>query len=251
MWENVNIRELSYPSLQALIDNRIPAVHVDAFADAREIDALADGLLKSACRTRSIRQVTRLGISQYEEGVRVSKDNYFNLARRLATDFAQIYAGCFSPVQRLMQLMEAEGFDTAIMSEPGKGNYFAGNGKLRNGYSPVHVDFAPQDSAGWAVAGAHAQLAWNLYLRVPDRGGELLLWDKQWQPEDDSYQMAGNYFYDGRVTADARMVRLGVSPGEVIIINSRNFHAVSEARERLAFGSFISVFDNNRLRLWS
>jgi len=131
------------------------------------------------------------------------------------------------------------------------GNYFAGNGKLRNGYSPIHVDFAPQDSAGWAVAEAGAQLAWNLYLRVPAEGGKLLLWDKYWQPEDDRHQVDDNYFYEDTVVRDARMIRVSVSPGEVIILNSRNFHAVSEARDRLAFGSFISVFEGDRLRLWS
>ena len=251
MWENGNINVLSSSSLGALIDNRIPAVRIEAFADANETDALITELQEHACRTNSIQQVTRLGISQYEQGVRVSKDNYFNLARRLDPEFAQIYARSFSPIQRLIDQLKKKGFDSAIMSEPGMGNYFAGNGKLRNGYSPVHVDFAPQDSASWAIAKAFAQLAWNLYLRVPAEGGELLLWDKHWRPEDDRYQVDGNYYYDEAVVRDARMVRLSVSPGEVIIINSRNYHAVSQARDRLAFGSFISVFKGNRLRFWS
>lgn len=251
MWKKDKIKGLSYSSLVALIENRIPAVRIEAFAVAHEIDPLVTGLFEHACRTSSIRQVTRLGISQYEQGVRVSKDNYFNLARRLDAEFAQIYAGSFSPVQRLIDQLEENGFDAGVMSEPGMGDYFAGNGKLRNGYSPVHVDFAPQDSAGWAIAGAGAQLAWNLYLRVPSEGGELLLWDKQWQPEDDLHQVDDNYFYDDAVVRNARLVRVSVSPGEVIIINSRNYHAVSEARDRLTFGSFISVFEGDRLRLWS
>jgi len=251
MWENDKINGLSRSSLVVLIENRILIVRIKVFADVHETDALVTGLLEHACRTSSIRQVTRLGISQYEQGVRVSKDNYFNLARRLDPEFAQIYAGSFSPVQRLICQLEEKGFDSGIMSEPGMGDYFAGNGKLRNGYSPAHVDFAPQDSAGWAIAKAGAQLAWNLYLRVPAEGGELLLWDKYWQPEDDRHQVDNNYFYDDAVVRDARMVRVSVSPGEVIIINSRNFHAVSEARDRLAFGSFISVFEGDRLRLWS
>jgi len=251
MWENDNINGLSRSSLVALIENRIPAVRIEAFADAHETDALVTGLLDHACRTSSIRQVTRLGISQYEQGVRVSKDNYFKLARRLEPEFAQIYAESFSPLQRLICQLQENGFNAGVMSEPGMGNYFAGNGKLRNGYSPVHVDFASQDSAGWAIAEAGAQLAWNFYLRVPAEGGELLLWDKQWQPEDDRYQVDDNYFYDEAVVRDARMVRVSVSPGEVIIINSRNFHAVSDVQDRLAFGSFISIFEGDRLRLWS
>ena len=251
MWESGNIDELSVWSLVALIENRIPAVRIKSFAEAHETDALVTGLLEHACRTCSISQVTRLGISQYEQGIRASKDNYFKLARRIEPEFAQVCASSFSPVHRLINQLGKMGFDAGVMSEPGMGEYFAGNGKLRDGYSPVHVDFAPQDSAGWAIAEADTQLAWNLYLRVPPEGGELLLWDKHWQPEDDRHKVDDNYFYDDAVVRNARMVRVSVSPGEVIIINSRNFHAVSKARDRLAFGSFISVFEGNRLRLWS
>ena len=39
------------------------------------------------------------------------------------------------------------------------------------------------------------QLAWNLYLEVPDENGELLLWDKQWREEDDVFQVEDNYYY--------------------------------------------------------
>ncbi len=251
VWESDNINEFSDSSLLALVENRIPAVSIKSFACAHETEALVAALQELACRTSSISQVTRLGISQYEQGIRASKANYFKLAKHIEPAFSKVYARSFSPVQRLIQQLEETGFDAGIMSEPGMGLYFAGNGKLRNGYSPVHVDFAPQDSAGWAIAETGVQLAWNLYLRVPPEGGELLLWDKHWQPEDDVHQVDGNYYYDEAVVRDARMVRLHVSPGEVIIINSRNYHAVTEARDRLAFGSFISVFEGNRLRLWS
>jgi hypothetical protein len=86
---------------------------------------------------------------------------------------------------------------------------------------------------------------------VPERGGELLLWDRRWVPEDDIHMVEDNYYYDDAVVRGARMLTVGVQPGEVIIINSRSYHAVAEAEDRLAFGSFISVFADGRLRLWS
>jgi len=251
MWENDKIQQISRASLLALIENRIPAVRIDNFATDEEARQLLVGLLEHACRTNSIEQVTRLGISQYEQGVRVSKEGYFAEAKRLGKDFSRIFAESFSPVQRLIAKLGDVGFDADIMCEPGLGRYFAGNGKLRNGFSPIHVDFAAQDSDGWAIAVAKAQLAWNLYLRVPEKGGELLLWDKLWNPEDDVYKATDSYFYSDAVVRGVRMLSMRVRSGEVIIINSRNYHAVAEARDRLAFGSFISAFDDGLLRLWS
>ena len=251
MWHTDEIQPLGRSSLLELIHNRIPAVRLKAFADEAEIDGLVNELQTHACRTNSIKQVTRLGISQYEQGVRASKDNYFQLAKQLNKEFSRIFSSSFSPVQRLIDELTALDFDAGVMSEPGIGSYFAGNGKLRSGRTPIHVDYSPQDSDGWAIADGLYQLAWNLYLRVPPQGGELLVWDKYWEPEDDVYQVEGNYFYTEAVVNGAQMLRVKVHPGEVIMINSRNYHAVEEVEDRLAFGSFISVFDDLRLRLWS
>lgn len=251
MWEDGNIQRISHDSLRALIDNRIPAVRIDGFSTNEEGRRLLEALLEHACRTASIAEVTRLGISQYEEGLRVSKGAYFERAHALKDQFSLVFSRSFAPVQRFIARLCEAGFDADIMYEPGFGHYFAGNGKLRNGFSPIHVDFAGQDSEGWSIADASAQLAWNLYLRVPCEGGELLLWDKQWHPEDDIHQVDDSYFYNDQVVYGADMLRVAVNPGEVIIINSRNYHAVAQSRDRVAFGSFISVFDDGRLRLWS
>jgi hypothetical protein len=251
MWESDSIRPLSADSLSRLIDNRIPAVRVTHFAEHDEIRSLREALLVNAGRTHSIPQVARLGISQYEQGLRCSKAEYFATAKSLEPQFADIYAQSFSPVRRLIGKLRDTGFDADVMSEPGMGRYFVGNGKLRNGFSPIHVDFAPQDSTGWAIADAKAQLACNLYLQVPDEGGALLLWDRLWQPEDDIHQVGDNYFYSEQVVQGNRKLRIAVSEGELLIINSRNYHAVEEARDRLAYGAFISVFPDHRLRLWS
>ena len=66
MWRTDEIQPLGRSSLLELIRNRIPAVRLKAFAGEAEIDGLVNELQTHACRTNSIKQVTRLGISQYE-----------------------------------------------------------------------------------------------------------------------------------------------------------------------------------------
>ncbi len=251
MWENTEIQPISRKATLALFENRIPAVRIESFASRSEIDQLSSALLEYASRTNSIQEVTRLGISQYEQGIRGSKDSYFKMVSQLDAEFSKIYAQSFSPLQRMVNILEKLGFDAGIMTEPGMGQYFAGSGKLRNGYSPIHVDFSPQDSSGWSVAQVQAQLAWNVYLNIPRQGGQLLIWDKQWNPEDDEFQVDGSYYYSDTVVSSAQLLPVQVHPGEVIIINSRNYHAVEEANDRLAYGSFIGVLDDYRLRFWS
>ncbi len=251
MWEEDEIHSLNNCTLNKLLQNKIPAIRIQGFASPSEINAFKDALLIYARKTSSVKQVTRLGISQYQQGVLESKDHYFNLAKEVSNEFAAVYAESFNPLTRFIDLLSQYFPDVGIMHEEGYGDYFAGVGKLRNGLSPIHVDFAPQDSQGWAIGETIHQLAWNFYLDIPSHGGEHLLWEKEWKREDDKYMADGNYYYSSEVVEGARLLTVPVQTGEIVLINSRNFHAIAEANDRLAYGSFISYLNGNKLRLWS
>ena len=250
MWLTRDIRDMSTGNLTALIRNEVPLVQVDHFASAHEIEQLKQALLGQARRTRSIKQVTRLGISQYAQGLCQSKENYFKSVPAVSKEFSQVFRDSFDPVSRLLENLSQCRFDAQVMEEPGLGKYAPCAGKLRNGFSPVHVDFAAQDSPGWCVGEADVQLAWNLYLEIPQTGGELFLWDKQWQPEDDQHQVSDIYYYDNTVIEYLDPLRVKPHAGQLLLLNSRNFHAVNEASDRLSIGGFISFFAPNNLRLW-
>ena len=163
-----------------------------------------------------------------------------------------MFARSFDPVARLIAELRRLELDADLMTEPGFGAYWAGSGKLRNGATPIHVDFAPQDSAGWAVGATRVQLAWNVYLDNPGAGGDLLVWERRWSPEDDgTHQVEGEYYYRPEVVHGARRVEVPVTIGDVVFVNSSVYHAVADARRRVAFGSFISIFDDGRFRLWA
>ncbi len=251
MWECETIRPFDSESLQLLLDNRIPAIRMADFATSAELQRLKRALIENDRRSSSVKQVTRFGISQYEEGVKRGRETYFRLAAAAIEEQRQVFAHSFDPVRRFIDQLRTAVPDVGIMREPEFGDYYAGNGKLRTGYSPIHVDFAPQDSGGWEVGKADVQLAWNLYIDVPKTGGELLLWEKSWRPEDDRYQVSGNYYFDEAVVRECRRLEIKPRVGEILLINSRNFHAIAESDHRFAFGSFISCFADGSMRLWS
>jgi hypothetical protein len=216
-----------------------------------ETAAFGAAMLAHSRRTASISQVTRLGISQYEQGVKGSKEAYFRAAAEAREEYATIFASSFNPLARFVDALCALGFDAGLMQEPRWGPYFAGTGKVRNGTTPIHVDFSPQDSPDWAVGSIEAQLAWNFYVNVPTRGGELIVWEKTWQPEDDVHQAEGSYWYYPSVVANVPELRIAAQPGDVVVLNSRNYHAVADSVSRLAYGSFIGHHAGSRLGLFS
>jgi hypothetical protein len=238
--------------MAALAAADVPAVRLARFASIAEAHLLRDLLLARAVATQSIEGITRLGISQYEQGIRGSKVAYFRKAQDLTATFDAIYERSFPPIDRFIAVLRGIGIDADVMVEPGYGQYWAGNGKLRHGATPIHVDFAPQDSPGWAVAETRVQFAWNLYLDNPGGGGDLQVWDRRWLRDHDLvHQAEGQYYYRPEVVDGARRVDVPVTVGDVVIVNSAVYHAVGHATGRIAFGSFISLFDDDRFRLWS
>ena len=252
MWEASKVCSMSRTNLIDLINNKIPAIRVRSFADDREITSLSELLVRCTIQSNSIPEVTRYGLSQYHDGIKATKENYFNKASLASSEFNSIFEKSFNPMHRFLSLLRSLRFDADIMHEEGFGQYFAGTAKERNGESPVHVDFAPQDSAGWKVAKSLSQLAWNLYLKVPKQDpGELRIWNKQWRREDDIFMVRDSYYFDSHITAGSSSVTIGVDRGDIILINSRNYHSVLQTSQRLSYGSFISFMGMNKLRMWS
>ena len=71
------IEAFSESNLHALINNEIAGVKISDFATIEEIDSFVKSLVNHSCRTKSVEQVTRLGISQYQQGVCINKKAYF------------------------------------------------------------------------------------------------------------------------------------------------------------------------------
>lgn len=251
MWHTLKSQPLTRANFDLLLSGMIPVISMPNFARPDEMQSLKELLIEKSRRNSSIQQVTRFGISQYHHGLKESKKEYFRLAKLATKEQQQIFAKSFNPLERFMRLLKTVVEFTEILEENGYGRYYAGNGKLRNGYSPIHVDYAPQDSQDWAVGRFPYQLAWNVYLDIPESGGELLIWEKQWQPEDDELMVEDHYYFKETVIENSNLLSIKPQKGELLLINSRNYHAVANSSDRFAFGSFISVSSERSCHFWS
>jgi hypothetical protein len=151
----------------------------------------------------------------------------------------------------MMDILRQYFINVDILIEEGYGRYFAGVAKLRTGNTPLHSDFPLLGAEDWEIAKMVAQLSWNFYLRLPDEGGELKIWDKLWEKEDDKFLVQGTYYHDEQVVANIPSITIKPVLGEVIILNARNYHTVLPCNNRIAVGSWISLMPDGSLKLWS
>lgn len=117
----------------------------------------------------------------------------------------------------------------------------------------VHFDDALREFSGNLLdANLVAQFAFNLYLSVPERGGETVVWRHRWQPSDESHRLPHSYGYSVDVVGEAERFELKPTAGEALLFDPRNFHAVrpSEGARRVALGFAVGLTDTGELLTW-
>jgi hypothetical protein len=141
----------------------------------------------------------------------------------------------------------------SIAYELGFGPYFAGLVRRIENGTMVHVDFAPLEQPGWAVAQVRSQLVFNIFLEVPRVDpGVVKVWQKQCQPSDGQFKVTGAYGYSPDVVAGVPCATIAPQMGMIMLINTRNYHQVSEASGvRLTFSASVGLMPDNNVVLWS
>ena len=118
----------------------------------------------------------------------------------------------------------------------------------------VHFDDAVREYAGRLLDGeVVAQLAFNIYIRVPPAGGETVLWRRRWQPDDEPLRIPGGYGFQEAVAADTQSLTLRPTLGEGFLFDPRHYHTVRQVSDgrRISIGCFVGLTDDGRLALWS
>lgn len=117
----------------------------------------------------------------------------------------------------------------------------------------VHFDDANREFKGNLLdVTMVAQFAFNLYLSVPERGGQTVVWRHRWHPADEQHRLPGSYGYAEKVIDGAEYFELKPTVGEALLFDPRNYHAVrpSFGARRIALGFSVGFADTGELWTW-
>ena len=215
--------------------------------------ALIDAEFDSYSAERVYPQVMRLGVgvSDYRKEGAVD-DTYWNAveAGRRAWDALGLPFDAFALCR---EKLGAEWPSTvAVGTRDGK-EMGAGVAREPNGGFQVHYDDASREFVGNLLDdGLVAQFAFNLYLSVPESGGETVVWRHRWHPADEAFRLPGSYGFAEGVVGDAESFELTPSPGEALLFDPRYFHAVrpSVGSRRIALGFSLGLTEDEKILTW-
>ncbi len=253
----ITATEFCRADISDLAAGRCAAIRVPGFFTRERCAVIMDALEKvnfdSYDTERVYPEVMRwgVGVSDHRADGTVA-DSYWAAvsdARRRWHDLALD----FDPFERCREALQAAWPHPVRVGRRGGREMGAGVAREPNNGFQVHFDDALREfSDNLLDANLIAQFAFNLYLSVPESGGETVVWRHRWQPSDEFHRLPNSYGYSVNVVGDAELFELKPTVGEALLFDPRNFHAVrpSQGSRRVALGFAIGLSENGELLTW-
>ena len=258
-WNNREEHPLTRESLEALLDNRIPAIRIRAFATPAECAAFAGAVRAGNLRFYSVtRRIGYIGVAQYEYRWGRPLADYFGAVAAADADLAAVVAAAgFDPVRRLIDRLAAvHDAPVGVGQEPGHGPFFAGIVRMASEGVDLHVDYAPFNSPAYSIGRIDAQLGWNFFAEELPGGGITTVHNAPWSPPIRAGEIPQSYNLPRDIIAGAPAFDYAPTMGDVVLFNTRNPHEIAgggsvDGRERISIGSFVGRMPDRSLALWS
>jgi hypothetical protein len=251
-------------SFRALLRGDRLALRVPQFADepARRHwkRALKDPSRFSRYANAPDVEISTVGMTLFEtQNEHERLQAYFQVAEQFEERMARLFSPRPSPFaliqRRLADLWPAGGQPGMLHGRamcPGIIRKFeqANSDGLPPHQDMLHKDVSPSNEA---ASDLQAQVAVNLYIEVPERGGELELWDVRLSDEEREALLSGEHdFIDRSVLPEPEALR--PRDGELILFRSDRVHAVRGMRRenRMAASCFLGYYGNDEpIRYWA
>jgi hypothetical protein len=248
-------------SIELVAANKIAGIRISNVYEKEEIQIIVQNISKQGVvwyPNFEFKQ-GRIGICATEYHSKIhGKEAYFILEAENSKVRNHIFPGNLDPVERMINIFSLA-YETHLATEPqmNDSKYFTGLIRAMRHESTTHFDYAPHQLDGWWVSGTEVQFAVVTYLQTSEEGGELTIYEHQWEENDDVYNKdineKGAQGFDDKFLKNSTAIKISPKEGDMIIFNSRNFHKVERVnseRIRLSINSFMSLKDE-KMYFWN
>lgn len=253
---------LSLSSLRALLEGRCLAVCVPDFTSRKVCEVVSEKLLKIPYEyyRYADKEVGRYGLSFSEVG---NSENlfsrYYSESISSIESLRKVFAPYLSPIDKLRLELEEKWPKGAVLESFDSGHkMFVGLCRVIDARKEVlpHQDVVHWDAVErplTATAQIVNQLAANVYLQMPSKGGELELWDFGIPNQVEYQQLAEKSYGIARSKLPDPVLVIKPRVGDLILFCPRRLHCIRTGSDpRVAMSSFIGFRgEDYPLSYWS
>lgn len=249
---------LTIEAIRLLVFGKTLIVRVGGFVDPAICPLIADGLQKAGYDDYlNAPMVGRIGMSFFETGDKPEiVQHYFDTA---VSNIEKLRTAC-APYQCPMDIFRCVIDETwpngAHLQTLSGQKMFAGLSRNMRPATPLlahHDMFARLAPHALEANNLLAQLAVNVYIDIPEIGGELIMWRDEISDSEFLARRGSKYGMDLEPLGEPDIT---VKPevGELILFNARKLHAVAagEGSDRLTVSCFLGYRGESQpLTIWS
>ena len=195
----------------------------------------------------------RLGRTLYEHAVRGTAEDYFKRVGEFDDARRETFSHGGDVIEEILGLIgQLTGTPASVAEEPGYGRCFAGVIRDVHGRSRLHTDDAREETPQFLVGTLPFQLGLYVILDMPERGGDMTVYDREFRPDDQPFRQG--YGCDPRAVAGDGFVGIAPRPGDLILFPDRNIHCVgacSGPGRRLKLQAHLGVHADGSVVCWS
>lgn len=259
--EHVHVTDragLSATHLRDLANARSRVIHVKQFVNHSACAILATGALDLGYRPYiNVDRVRRIGMAYYEtEHQPPLIEEYFRVAAPMQEQMRKACEPVGSPLDTLRcRLDELWPAGAQLQTLFGRKMFVGLSRMVEPGTTFLaHHDIFSDDAPGMPESESlKAQFGANIYVQMPERGGELLMWHRNLGKQEFDERRRGEYGIEiGELPPPDLVLKPGT--GDLLIFDARKVHAVASPQDdsRLAFSCFIGYRgDDQPLTFWS
>lgn len=252
--------KLEMSDIKGLIFQSISAVVIRNFYPSDIAYKMAQKIMASPKRGYYNREgkLARIGMAHFEIDSAESNKKYHDFAIQRIQNLRSMFKPYLSPIDELRLMLEEIWPHGAVLQTLNGLKCFVGICRILDPMTVLkpHYDRLDRDYCTDTEKVQHlqGQLSANIYLQVPNKGGELELW-----MEDQSSKKIQDLNIDGYFGIAASKMpppkfSIKPNPGDLIIFNTNLYHGIrsGEGSSRISIGSFIGYTgDQFPLTYWS
>lgn len=253
----VKAKRLTNTDLKNLLVGNIFALRIPNYTKFEDAMRISRQLLQYTINDyTNAPGIGRIGTAYYEVENMNDKLKYYAEAKKNIDALREQCAPNLSPIDKLRLELDEIWPAGASIENLGHGKMFIGLARCMEEHKDVlpHEDVLRRDDKGSPRSRELiAQLALNIYLKVPKEGGELELWNKSCSDEEFN-RLRGQSYGIPRHLLPLPACRIKPHVGELVLFHSTRLHAVLPGKggQRLSLSCFLGYRGENQpLSLWS
>ena len=258
MFTTLTADQLQASHIADVLHKRAYGVRLKGFCPADTVQLARERLARHELRGSFSEQkeFNRLGKAYIEIGDEQSRQAYHAQALTNIRKIRDAFRPLASPIDELRLLLDEVWPKGARLLDVNGEKCFVGIARFQGSGVDLtpHTDNLERNAPANHEPRLLTQLSTNIYLEIPEDGGELEIWGIE--PDEQQYErLRGTRAYGiERDLLPPPDFVIKPEPGDLILLNPRLIHAVrpSATSTRVTLGVFIGYFgDNQPLAYWS